>query len=173
MPSQRSRLSGFHHFVFFVAEGLIAFSLVGIFFSKLLTFEFGLIASILFPLIIGAFTFASLLYNRSRAYSSGRVQIRSLVAAERAMQGAFYFLTVAMLGAGMYSAFLYAGFQPITSASELQRKHGWLLLFLVPMFMLIPGFVQLRKAIQLAAVDFLGVHTTREIRKRVRSGTGK
>ncbi|MDP9919814.1 hypothetical protein J2W24_005494 [Variovorax boronicumulans] len=156
-----------------MSELLIAISLVTVVFVRMMLFQFATLGAIYFPLVLAAFGFASLLYNRSRAYTRGRGRVRSLYAAERATQGVFFLLLAGVLAGGLYTVFVYLGFEPVYLMADLRPKHAWLLLFLAPMFMAIPGVVCLRLAIEIAAADFLGHRGPRELRRRIREGLGE
>lgn len=137
----------------------------------ILMFRLEPIGAVYFALILAGFAFASLLYNRSRAYTKGRARFRSLVAAETAMQGVFNLLISALLGASMYAMLLAIGFVRLDHIEDLTPKHIWLLVFLVPMFMTIPGVVSLRRAIEIAAIDFVSFYTRhRVVARRVWDG---
>lgn len=152
------------------AELMIALSLVYAL-VPIVLFRLEVVGAVYFALILAGFAFASLLYNRSRAYSAGRARFRSLVAAEFAMHGVLRLLLAAVLGASLYAVFLGLGFQRLDRLEDITRKHLWFLLFLVPLFVTIPGVVGLRRAIEMAAVDFPGYSlSTRRIIRRVRDG---
>lgn len=170
---KRNRPSRLYRWIFGIAEQLIAMSMLLVIFVQVLTFRFGPIGAIYLPLIVATFSFSSLLFNRSRAYTRGRTRTRSLYAAERSMQGAFYLLIAGLLGVGLYGVFLYVGFTPVESLADLRAKHAWLLVFVVPFFLVIPGLVCLRLSIQTAAMDFLGTRSPTEIRRRIRDGLGE
>lgn len=73
-----------------------AFELGGgfVFFSVILhhvyNFDFKPLAALCLPILVVFFAFASLLYSRGRAFAKGNAQVRSLYAAERAMQGSVW-----------------------------------------------------------------------------------
>lgn len=166
MPQRRS--SRFYLWIMRLIELLISFSIFVVFFN-VLRFDFAAIGTIFLPLVVAMFSFTSLLYNRARAYGKSRSRTRSLYAAERAMQGAFFTLLSGLLGVGMYGAFVYCGF---ASGEPTQAKHLWLLLFFIPVLLLVPGVVCFLLAVRSASVDFLGPRSPWELRKRIREGGG-
>lgn len=134
-------------------------------------FRLETIGALYFALVLAGFAFSSLLYNRSRAYSTGRARFRSLVAAEMAMHGVLHLLLAAILGAALYAFFLGIGFNRLDGLEGLERKHLWLFLFWIPLFLTIPGLVALRRAVEVLAVEFTGWSLSRrEIIRRVRAG---
>lgn len=134
-------------------------------------FQLETVGAVYFALVLAGFAFCSLLYNRSRAYTEGRARFRSLVAAEMAMHGVLHLVFAALLGAGLYAFFLGIGFRRLEGLEGLERKHLWLFLFVVPMFITITGVVALRRAIEIVAVDFSGGSVSRRrIIRRVRDG---
>ncbi|WP_093204608.1 hypothetical protein [Variovorax sp. YR750] len=158
----RKQAPRFALFLLRVAEFFIALSMLyGL--APILMFRLEPIGAVYFALILAGFAFASLLYNRSRAYTKGRARFRSLVAAETAMQGVFNLLISALLGASMYATFLSMGFVRLDRMEDLTLRHIWLLVFLVPMFMTVPGLVSLRRAIEIAAIDLVGFYTRRRV----------
>ena len=104
---KRTRPSRIYRWVLSISELLIAMSLVTIVFVRVMLFQFATLGAIYFPLVLAAFGFASLLYNRSRAYTRGRGRVRSLYAAERATQGVFFLLIAGVLAGGLYTVFVY------------------------------------------------------------------
>jgi hypothetical protein len=150
------------------AESFIAFSWISAI-VPIAHFRLVGIGALYFALITASFTLAGLLYNRARAFSKGRLRIRSFVAAERAMEGAFHLLVAAALGAGLYALFSAQGFVPLENSTQLPRKHLMLLAFGVPMFMSLDGIVALRLAIQVVGVDLFGKRSLLQLRRQIRN----
>jgi len=119
-----------------VAAGAVFFGAVS---HHVYTFDFRPLAAFCLPVLVVFFGFTSLLYMRGRSLARGKAQVRTLFAAERAMQGTIAYLSGIVLGASLYGLLQYLDFhfdprQP--GASGL-----WLVLFLAPYGLLQAGLV--------------------------------
>lgn len=132
-----------------------------------LRFDFEPIAKVCVPAVAVFFGFSSVLYNRARAYSGGRSRIRTLYAAERALQATLFALVGTVVGMGMYSLFVWYGFWP---GQELGKKHGLLIFFLIPLVIVQTGFACFMLSLRVVASEFLRPVSARELRKRIRDG---
>jgi hypothetical protein len=141
-------------FVFFWA---VAFHVV--------TFDFKPLAAFCVPILVVFFAFASLLYNRGRALAKGKAQVRSLYAAERAMQATIWYLFGILLGVTLYGILVYFGvnFDPRAPT----REGLWLLFFIGPYALMQIGFLGFMRAVWVIAPDFLRRTSAFDLRRRV------
>ena len=150
-----------------VIELGVPFALFVSFVYFVFRFDFEPIAKVCIPAVAVFFGFSSLLYNRARAYSRGRSRIRSFYAAERALQATLFALVGTVVGIGMYAIFVWYGFWP---GQELSKKHGFLLLFLIPLLIVQTGFSCFMISIRIVSQEFLRPISVRELHKRIRDG---
>lgn len=150
-----------------VIELGVPFSLLVSFIYFVFRFDFEPIAKVCVPAVAVFFGFSSVLYNRARAYSRGRSRIRTLYAAERALQATLFALVGTVLGAGMYAFFVWIGFWP---GQEIDKKHGLLIIFVIPLFIIQTGFACFMLALRVVAHEFLRPVSVKELRKRIQEG---
>lgn len=91
------------------------------------------------PVQVVFFAFTSLLYMRGRSLARGKAAVRTLFAAERAMQGTVAYLSGIVLGASLYGILRYADFQ--FDPAQPGPSGLWLLLFLAPYGLMQAGFL--------------------------------
>jgi hypothetical protein len=153
--------------IFRAFDVVIAFSLFVAFCVFVLNFRFGPIGAISIPLLAVFYGFSSLLYNRSRAYTRGHSRIRSLYAAERAMQATLFAVTGLLIGGGMYALFAWFGFTP---GEEISKKHVALFAFIFPYAFIQAGLKCFLIALRVASVEFMRPLSPRLLRKRIGDG---
>ena len=99
--------------IYVVGAGFFAF----LFGTSLQTMNGERLGPVVFPVLAVFYGFSSLLYNRSRALSSGPEQRRSLYAAERSLQATVLLLCGVALAAGVHVFFLLIGRTSIALSS--------------------------------------------------------
>jgi hypothetical protein len=129
------------------------------------TFDFKPLAAFCVPIILLFFGFTSLLYNRGRALIKGKGEIRSLYAAERAMQGTVWYLSGIILGTTLYGVLMRFG---VTFDPNAPSPSGlWLLLFLAPYALMQMGLLCLMRAVRVVMPQFFRRVNGLEIRRRI------
>lgn len=99
--------------IYVVGSGLFTY----LFGTSLQTMNGEKLGLVFFPVLAAFFGFSSLLYNRSRALSSGPEQRRSLYAAERSLQATVLLLCGVAFAAGVHVFFLLIGRTSIALSS--------------------------------------------------------
>lgn len=129
------------------------------------TLEFKPLAALCLPILVVYFGFASLLYIRGRSLTEQKAQIRSLYAAERAMQAAIWHLFGIILGASVYGLLRYFG---ITFHPSAPPPAGlWLLVFLAPYALMQIGLLCFMRAARAVSPAFFRRVGVFELRRRV------
>jgi predicted lysophospholipase L1 biosynthesis ABC-type transport system permease subunit len=129
------------------------------------TADFKPLAAFCVPIILLFFGLTSLLYNRGRALAKGKEQVRSLYAAERAMQGTIWYLLGIILGTSLYGVLMRFG---VTFDPGAPSPVGlWLLLFLAPYALMQAGLLCLMRAVWVVAPNLLRRVGPLERRRRV------
>lgn len=118
------------------AAGTVFFGVVS---HHVSTFDFKPLAAFCLPVLVVFFGFTSLLYMRGRALAKGKVQVRTLFAAERAMQGTIAYLSGVVLGASLYGLLRSFDFQ--LDPHQPMPSGLWLLVFLAPCALMQAGLV--------------------------------
>lgn len=144
-----------------------AFALFVAFSFFIFRFRFAPIGQIAIPLLAVFFGFSSLLFNRARAYSKGRSRVRTLYAAERAMQATLFTLVGLLVGAAFYGLFVWYGFEPNQPVSS---KTALLLVFLFPYFLIQLGAVCFMLALRIASKEYLFRLSPKDLRRRIGQG---
>lgn len=109
--------------------------------------DFKPLAAFCLPMLVLFFGFTSLLYMRGRSLGRGREQLRTLFAAERAMQGTVSYLLGVALGASVYG--LMGHVMQETLAGP------WLLAFLLPYALMQRGFFLFMGAVWIVVPQLL------------------
>lgn len=149
--------------------GALFLLFVGLF-KYVFAFEFEPILRFLAPAIAVFFGFSSLLFNRARAYSSGASRVRTLYAAERAMQATMFLLVGMFVGGGIYALFLWYGFAP---GQKAEVKHLFLLVFFLPYFYIQTAFACFLFSLRCVGREFLRYVSPFEMLRRVKEGLDK
>lgn len=128
-------------------------------------FDFKPLAALCLPILVVFFAFASLLYSRGRAFAKGNAQVRSLYAAERAMQGSVWYLFGILLGTTLYGFLSYFGvsFDP----DQPSAAGFWLLLFIAPYALMQAGILWFMRAIWIITPQFFRRIDALELRRRI------
>jgi hypothetical protein len=162
MRALRTRAPGLAFAVLEVCAAFVFFWAVA---SHVVTFDFKPLAAFCVPILIVFFAFASLLYSRGRALAKGKAQMRALYAAERAMQGAVWYLFGILLGTSVYGILVFFGlaFDP----ARPTPAGLWLLVFVAPYALMQAGFLHFMRAARAVAPQFLLGTSAFELRRRV------
>lgn len=144
-----------------------AFGLFVAFVYLVFSYQFDLIVKIAVPLVAVFFGFSSLLFNRARAYTKGRSRVRTLYAAERALQATLFALIGLLVGGAMYGLFFWFGF---SNDSVESGKGGYLLVFILPNALIQVGFVCFLVSLRIAGKDYLKFISSKDFIIRINSG---
>jgi hypothetical protein len=163
MQTRRLRVSRL--LAFRVIEVCAAFVFFWAVLYHVYTFTFRPLAAFCIPILVVFFAFSSLLYMRGRSLGKGEAQIRSLYAAERAMQASIWYLFGIILGTSLYGLIVYFGvsFDP----SKPSPVGLLLLLFLAPYALMQIGFVIFMRALWIITPQFFRRISPFEIRRRI------
>jgi hypothetical protein len=144
----------------------IAFSAVflGMVSHHVATHDFKPLAALCVPILLVYYAFASLLFVRGRALASGPWQLRSLHAAERAMQAALWHLFGIVLGVSVYGLLRYLGIAFDSSPLQVTLR---LWLFLAPYALMQAGLLCFLRAVWVLAPHFLRRVSAFEVRRRM------
>lgn len=118
------------------------------------TLNFRPLAAFFLPVLVVFFGFTSLLFMRGRSLARSKEQLRTLFAAERAMQATVWYVTGMVLGVSLY-ALVPASHSP------------WLLVFVLPYALMQVGLVLFVRAAWVIAPQFLRPVGRREIWRRI------
>ena len=141
-------------FVFFVAVA-----------HHVSTFDFKPLAALCLPILVVFFGFASLLYTRGRSLAKGKGQVRSLFAAEHAVQATIWHLTGIIVVMNLYG--VLTRFDVTVNPGEAPGEALWLLLFLVPYALMQIGLLCFMRAVWIVAPHFFHRLRAFELRRRV------
>jgi len=160
MNTRRTRLV-----VFRVLEVCAAFVFFWAVLHHIYTFNFRPLAAFTIPILVVFFAFSSLLYMRGRSLAKGKAQLRSLYAAERAMQATIWYLFGIILGTSLYGLLLYFG---VTFNPSRPSPVGlWLLVFLAPYALMQTGFIFFMRAVWIITPQFFRLVSPFELRRRI------
>jgi hypothetical protein len=128
--------------------------------------NFAPLAALCLPVQVALFGFTSLLYMRGRTLSRSSDQLRTLFAAERAMQAAVWYCTGIVTGAALVGAMPWAwiGHDPAAPGAWSLT----LLLFLVPYAIMQTGFTIFLRSACIIAPQFIRRVTPYEVWRRIR-----
>src|SRR5687768_14589764 len=104
MEQQRTRVS---RLAFRFMEIAFGFLFLGMVAHHVLTRDLKPLAAFCLPVLVIFYGFASVLFVRGRALAAGPWQVRSLYAAERAMQATVWYLLGIILGVTVYGLLRY------------------------------------------------------------------
>lgn len=102
-------------------------------------FAFRPLAAFCLPVLVVFFGFTSLLYMRGRSLARGKAQVRTLFAAERAMQGTIAYLSGILLGVSLYGLFRAVDFH--FDPGRPGASGLWLLVFVAPYALMQTGLL--------------------------------
>lgn len=149
---------------FRLLEIALAFVFLAAVVHHVLTFDFKPLAALCLPILAVLLAITSLLYTRGRSLAKGK-QLRSLCAAERALQATIWYLLGIVLGTSLYGMLVRFGvtFNP----AEPSVVGFWLLLFLAPYALMQVGLLGFMRAVWLIAPPFFRRASAYELRRRV------
>jgi Na+/H+-translocating membrane pyrophosphatase len=115
--------------------------------------DFQPLAALSLPMLVLFFGFTSLLYVRGRSLGRSKEQLRTLFAAERAMQASVSYLSGVAVGASIWGLLQHVGggldlTQPAVAGA-------WLLAFLLPYALMQRGFFLFMGAVWIIVPQFL------------------
>lgn len=158
----RRRLSMFAARLLEATLGLVFIVTVA---HHVLTLDFKPLAALCIPILVVFFGFASLLYTRGRSLTKAKGQMRSLYAAEHAVQATIWHMTGILLGTGIYG--VLARYGVTVSPGGLSTAQLWLLLFLLPYALMQVGLLCFMRAVWIVAPQFFHRLRAFEFRRRV------
>lgn len=153
----RRRWTRASRLAFGIAAAGMSLALFAAFARHVSELDFKPLAALGLPVLLVLFGFASLLFLRGRSLAKGSAQVRSLYAAEKAMQAAVWHLSGIMLAIVLYAVLMRAGI----------AGGPWLLLFLVPYAFMQVGLLSFLRAVWLIAPQFFRPVGAFELRRRV------
>jgi hypothetical protein len=136
MRKHRRRVS---RLAFWILQAALALVFLGALMRHIYAFDFKPLAAFCIPILVVYFGFASLLYARGRSLAKGRGQVRSLYAAERAMQATIWHFFGIILGISLYGLLRLVGMA--FDFSGPLPAGLWLLLFLAPYLLMQIGLL--------------------------------
>lgn len=162
MQKYRRRIS---RLAFRILQAGLVLVFLGAVVHHVYSFDFKPLAAFCIPMLLVFYGFASLLYTRGRGLAKGKGQMRSLYAAERAVQGTLWYLLGIILGTSLYGIVVRVGvtFDP----SEPSPDGLWLLVFVAPYALMQIGLLCLMGAAWAITPDFSRRLGAFEIRRRV------
>ena len=146
-------------------ETTFALVFLGAVTHHIVALDFKPLAAFCLPILVVLYGFASLLFTRGRALAAGPLQVRSLYAAERAMQAAIWYLFGIILGVTIYGLLSHFGI-PLDS-NEPWYPMVLLLAFLVPYAFMQIGLIHFVRAVWVVAPNFLRRVDAIEFARRV------
>ena len=117
------------------------------------------------PILLVFFGFGSLFFIRGRSLAKGGAQMRSLFAAERAVQAAVWHLAGIMLSTVLYALLMRSGVALHTSETWLVAF--WGALFLAPHVLMQIGLFTFMRAVLIVAPQLFRKVGVFELRRRV------
>lgn len=128
--------------------------------------DFQPLAALSLPMLVLFFGFTSLLYVRGRSLGRSKEQLRTLFAAERAMQGSISYLSGVAIGASIWGLLQHVGdgldpTQPAAAGASL------LLAFLLPYALMQRGFFLFMGAVWIIVPQFLHPVSPYQVWRRV------
>lgn len=135
------------------------------FVHHVLRLDFKPMAALGVPILVVFFGFASLFFIRGRSLAKGSAQLRSLFAAERAVQAAVWHLSGIMLNTVLYALLMRAGVALETSEPWLVIL--WVALFLAPHVLMQIGLFTFMHAVFVVSPQLFRRVGAFELRRRV------
>ena len=117
------------------------------------------------PILLVFFGFGSLFFIRGRSLAKGSAQMRSLFAAERAVQAAVWHLSGIMLSTVLYALLMRSGVA--LHASEPWLVALWAALFLLPHALMQIGLLTFMRALFIVAPQLFRKVGAFELRRRL------
>lgn len=117
------------------------------------------------PILLVFFGFGSLFFIRGRSLAKGGAQMRSLFAAERAVQAAVWHLSGIMLGTVLYALLMRSGVA--LQSSEPWLVALWGVLFLMPHALMQIGLLAFMRALFIVAPQLFRKVGAFELRRRL------
>jgi hypothetical protein len=115
--------------------------------------DFQPLAALSLPMLVLFFGFTSLLYVRGRSLGRSKEQLRTLFAAERAMQASVSYLSGVAVGASIWGLLQHVG--DGLDPTQPAVAGAWLLAFLLPYALMQRGFFLFMGAVWIIVPQFL------------------
>jgi hypothetical protein len=132
------------------AFALVFFAVVYHHVSRL---DFQPLAAFSLPMLVLFFGFTSLLYMRGRSLGRSKEQLRTLFAAERAMQASVSYLSGVAVGSSIWGLLQHVG--DGLDPAQPAIAGAWLLAFLLPYALMQRGFFLFMGAVWIIVPQFL------------------
>ena len=128
--------------------------------------DFAPLAALCLPVQVALFGFTSLLYMRGRSLARSREQMRTMFAAERAMQAAVWYCTGIVIGVALFGALPWSwiGHDP----ADPGRGSLFLLAFVVPFALMQAGFTLFLRAVCVISPQFMRRVSPFQVLRRIR-----
>jgi hypothetical protein len=150
------------HAAFLLLELGTGGAFLGVVAHHVAALNFRPLAAFCLPVMVAFVGFTSLLFVRGRSLRRGRAQIRTLFAAECAMQATIWYFTGIMLGLGMYGLL-----QLVPGGVESGAPRLALVAFVAPYLLMQGGMVLFLRAARVVAPQFLRRVSPYEVWRRI------
>jgi hypothetical protein len=127
--------------------------------------DFAPLAAFCLPVVAVFFTFMSLLYLRGNTVHGRKSKLRTLFAAEIAMQATVWYLVGIVAGGSLYGVFRLLGFR--INAADPGCHALWLLWFALPCAFMLRGMYSLVRAACIISPQMLRSTSRYEVWRRI------
>jgi hypothetical protein len=127
--------------------------------------QYDAFAKAIVPILATYVATAALLYNRARGLPNGKNKLRSLYAAERAVQAIIFSITGVLIGAIIYACL--SSFRIVIDEGR-DFEDPWVLVYIPSVAFVVFGYVSFLFALRTISRDFLRPISAREIARRIR-----
>ena len=142
------------------------FTLVIAFLVVVFQQQFESFARVIVPILATYIATSALLYNRGRALARGPSKVRSLYAAERAVQATLFTLVGVAIGGVIFAWSQWFG---LTLAKENGAKNLWALIYFFPLVYIMYGYMSFLLGLRVIAKEFMRPLPAKEIARRLRN----
>ncbi len=129
--------------------------------------QFESFANVIVPILATYIAIAALLYNRGRALPRGPSKVRSLYAAERAVQATLFTLVGVAIGGVIFG---WAHWFGLTLAKENGAKSAWGFVYFFALAYIMYGYISFLIGLRVIAKEFMRPLPPKEIARRLRNG---
>ncbi|HWI83642.1 hypothetical protein [Ramlibacter sp.] len=141
------------------------FTLFVAFLLVVLLQQFEAFAKVIVPILATYIAVAALMYNRGRALRKGPSKVRSLYAAERAVQAALFTVVGAAIGAVIFGWAYWFG---LSVQKDGGAKNAWVLIYSLPLLYIMAGYTSFLLGLRVIAKEFLRPLSAKEAARRLR-----
>lgn len=128
--------------------------------------QYDAFAKTIVPILATYIATAALLYNRARGLPKNTNKVRSLYAAERAIQATIFTITGVLVGAVIYGWLSWFG---VVIAKGNDLNDPWIFAYMLPLAFIEFGYASFLFALRAISKDFLRPISAREIARRIRN----